>query len=675
MPVTLVTEKKPQPIKKGHTLYDDAHAFMLQNLHESGLDVHHIRAYPAVWHGMGGYVLPYQDDYWRFRIHPQYNERLRGKYRGPARMVPRLYFPWGLLENAWRNAATKYVCEGEKKAAALYQRFKIPVAAIGGCNMWSDPGSRSSKLLPQMQDLLKSRDRVVYIADSDVETKWTISRAALMFKSCLLRVCTSASIIYPPAGHKGADDWLVNNKGADDVGELEHWPMHEGVTATLEELQEKGCRFKVPKEGEQLSLKHIHHDVHTTRILAKLILERLTGWLSYDQHLGMMVEGEMSQDMDMAVTMLECEVNAYFPGVKPSRQAIRSAILEHIKDLPRQSVIADYISSITWDGVPRLDTWLPDLFETTNPNAGRIGRLVMCGYYSRLMDPGSKFDHMLILKGRQGIGKSTAFEIMGTWPMHNGHVSMSVEDLAKKDTTGYNKRRIATVINVDDMEQLKFKEQGKLKSMITTREEESRMMYTEHMLQNKMACIYVASTNQDFILSDTTGLRRFLPVHVTKVKLRGQPYIWSTQIRDQILAEVAVRWRDIKDTWWDEFTIDELNMNAMTSANASPLEEVLEEMLGNDVAIKFEGQTWVTTTAIMAMAGDPQWTPNSIGRRLKFIREHPASIISVGERRFVLVKSFLANVPERQAALFKPLRDVEKIWVYPVKMNEKMKRN
>ena len=64
--------------------------------------------------------------------------------------------------------------------------------------------------------------------------------------------------------------------------------------------------------------------------------------------------------------------------------------------------------------MPRLDTLLVDyLGAEDSPYVRAVTRKTLAAAVARAMEPGVKFDSMLILSGPQGLGKSTFFPFVG----------------------------------------------------------------------------------------------------------------------------------------------------------------------------------------------------------------------------------------------------------------------
>ena len=75
--------------------------------------------------------------------------------------------------------------------------------------------------------------------------------------------------------------------------------------------------------------------------------------------------------------------------------------------------VADYLNSLEWDGVLRLDTLFIDYLGAQDTEYVRtVTRKAFTAAVARAMRPGTKFDEMTVLSGPQGIGKSTLLDKM-----------------------------------------------------------------------------------------------------------------------------------------------------------------------------------------------------------------------------------------------------------------------
>ena len=104
------------------------------------------------------------------------------------------------------------------------------------------------------------------------------------------------------------------------------------------------------------------------------------------------------------------------------------------------------------------------------PYLEAISRKFLCAAVARILQPGIKFDHMLILEGPQGIGKSSAANILGgEWfsdPSINIGDKDSIQALHGK-----------WIIEMGELSSLTKADVEKLKAYITCRSDYIRLPY------------------------------------------------------------------------------------------------------------------------------------------------------------------------------------------------------
>ena len=102
-------------------------------------------------------------------------------------------------------------------------------------------------------------------------------------------------------------------------------------------------------------------------------------------------------------------------------------IREFIRDLP------------PWDGVPRVETLLIDyLGAEDTPYVRAVTRKMLCAAIARVLEPGCKFDSMLVLNGPQGAGKSTLISRLGgEWFSDSLNLSDTKDKTAAEKLQGY----------------------------------------------------------------------------------------------------------------------------------------------------------------------------------------------------------------------------------------------
>ena len=189
------------------------------------------------------------------------------------------------------------------------------------------------------------------------------------------------------------------------------------------------------------------------------------------------------------------------------------------------------------------------------------------GAVAKVFDPGVKFDFVLDLTGKQGVGKTQFFEGLFT-----DQYFTTVETFTDKD----DKARMVRNWCVFDDEMVATKKTSfqELKRFITDRKIEYRPPYgsTDRRLLKNF--VIVRATNQPDFLNDLTGERRFLVAEVYKdSSYRGRN--WTENDRRRFWGGMVKAWRDNKDlTLSDE---QEALVNAIR-AKYKAIDEELEDL-------------------------------------------------------------------------------------------------
>lgn len=194
-----------------------------------------------------------------------------------------------------------------------------------------------------------------------------------------------------------------------------------------------------------------------------------------------------------------------------------------------------YLNGLTWDGKKRLDTWLCDYLGADDTNYVRqIGAKTLVAAVARIYKPGIKFDHMLVLEGDQGLGKSQAVKALGgAW---YGDITV---DAHNRDTI--DAMRGKWVIEISEMECTRRTETQALKAFISRETDRVRLAYARASKDFHRQCIFIGTINpegENDYLKDTTGNRRFWPVLLHQINVPA-----LTAARDQLWAEAVARFR------------------------------------------------------------------------------------------------------------------------------------
>lgn len=194
--------------------------------------------------------------------------------------------------------------------------------------------------------------------------------------------------------------------------------------------------------------------------------------------------------------------------------------------------IIDYIKSLEWDGLPRIDTLLIDYFGAEdNPYTRAAIRKMLCAAVARVFEPGIKFDLALILVGDQGTYKSTFVKKLGKdW------FSDTFTTVQGKES--FEQIQSAWIIEMAELSGLKKAEVETIKLYISKQEDSFRPAYGRVVETYKRQCVFFGTTNSKDFLKDPTGNRRFMPVDVKHEKAKLSVVTDMTdEVIDQIWAE------------------------------------------------------------------------------------------------------------------------------------------
>lgn len=195
--------------------------------------------------------------------------------------------------------------------------------------------------------------------------------------------------------------------------------------------------------------------------------------------------------------------------------------------------VKEYLSALKWDGVPRLDTLLVEyLGAEDTPYVRAVTRKTLVAAVARIFKPGTKFDSILVLNGKQGIGKSTLFARLGKQWFSD---SLSIADM--KDKTAPEKLQGYWILEISELNGMKKVDVETIKSFISRTDDKYRQAYGVSVESHPRSCIIIGTTNSDGgFLRDVTGNRRFFPVRVTG---QGKYKPWELTEIDQIWAEAV----------------------------------------------------------------------------------------------------------------------------------------
>ncbi len=199
--------------------------------------------------------------------------------------------------------------------------------------------------------------------------------------------------------------------------------------------------------------------------------------------------------------------------------------------------VRDYLNSLQWDGVPRLDTLFIDyLGAADDPYTRTVTRKAFTAAVARAMSPGCKYDTMVILSGPQGIGKSTLLD-----KMSRGWFNDSIRTFEGKEASELLQG--VWIVEVGELDAFRRTDVARIKQFLSLRADRFRAAYGRHVKELPRCCVFFGTTNSSEFLQDRTGNRRFWPIDVGVNPHSKSIWVNLEDEVDQLWAEAVMRWR------------------------------------------------------------------------------------------------------------------------------------
>ena len=246
-----------------------------------------------------------------------------------------------------------------------------------------------------------------------------------------------------------------------------------------------------------------------------------------------------------------------------------------------------------WHGEHRLDSWLSHVFEIDDEHkalAAWGSRSLLLGAVWRTYEPGTKIDEMLVLIGRQGIGKSTAPKCLLP-PEHpewfTDGLRLSADDKVRAEAL---QQRV--IVEAAEMAGSTRAERESLKSFLSRTDDGAVRLAWRHDPEVALRrCVLIGTSNDPHCLpADPSGNRRFVAVTVragedgaTGVRL------YLKNFREQLWAEALHRYREGETA---HLPSDLAEIQTRVNASAVQVDESLEDALLAFLDARIEADGW-----------------------------------------------------------------------------------
>ncbi|MBM6859764.1 hypothetical protein H9X78_04545 [Clostridium saudiense] len=172
----------------------------------------------------------------------------------------------------------------------------------------------------------------------------------------------------------------------------------------------------------------------------------------------------------------------------------------------RYHPIRDYLNSLNWDGNIRVDRLFIDYLGAEDSKYIRaVTRKILVAAIARVFVPGIKFDNLVVLVGKQGIGKSNIVRLLGKrWH------SDSFSTVLGKES--YEQLQNTWIVEMAELSAMRKAEVEAVKHFLSKCEDKYRVAYGRRVESFPRQCVFFATTNNKEFLNDKTGNRRYWPV-------------------------------------------------------------------------------------------------------------------------------------------------------------------
>lgn len=212
---------------------------------------------------------------------------------------------------------------------------------------------------------------------------------------------------------------------------------------------------------------------------------------------------------------------------------IRNAIIE-VSRRNTHHPVRFYLSQLEWDHTERLDQWLiHGCGVEDNIYTRDVGRKWLTAAVARVYVPGIKFDHVLVLEGKENIGKSSALRVLGDpWFTDSVSLLQKEPDIVAKMTGNW-------IIELSEMHSVKMQVADFIKSFLSCQSDQQRLTYRRDPQKFPRQSIFAGTSNSMSYLLDKDGNRRFWPVECVKIDIE-----WLKKNKDQLFAEAKHRFKN-----------------------------------------------------------------------------------------------------------------------------------
>lgn len=310
----------------------------------------------------------------------------------------------------------------------------------------------------------------------------------------------------------------------------------------------------------------------------KLVWNEFTGELLVKSDLPFPVCLKAGEDIrDYHDTLIQTWFERETRNPKWGIDTIRRAVDCYAKQLSFNP-IKDYLNGLPeYNHKPRLATWLRDYCgagpakDADEEESLKLADLISAigtrwwiSMIARAFEPGCKVDHVLVLEGAKGIGKTSLASVI-----FGGYHAIIHGDVNSKDNMALLSAGVWGVV-LDEFDVLTNSEMKSVKSWVTEEFAKFRPVWGHRHEKRLRQCVFIATVNGDDWAKEED--RRWWPVTCGVIDFEG-----VRRDRDLLMAEALYRYR-AGERW---YLHSEEDAELIKTAKAEQLARVPDNVLAN----------------------------------------------------------------------------------------------
>lgn len=321
-------------------------------------------------------------------------------------------------------------------------------------------------------------------------------------------------------------------------------PLDDLLLDTDKQGRPLGTHVNAARVLEHVFADRIYFDEHSGRVLCAGIPSDL-GWFP---------DGQWT-DVHTTAFVILCNQMRLQVGMQTAFESVT-----HHARINGRNLLSDAVQTMAlgWDGVRRVDAAMARYWGAVDDDASKaVSRVFLLSLAARALDPGCKVDTCPVMRGTTGIRKSMSFEVLV------GAAWFSDSPLQIGSLDGMQVLRGKWLWELAENASAATKDRNTVKAFLSSRADTYRASYGRFTETVPRQTCFVITTNDEEVLSDPTGARRFLPIVAGTLDIEG-----LRADREQLIGEAAARVLE-GEQWWP--TADEDASLAPARENATEL--------------------------------------------------------------------------------------------------------